>query len=340
VKKTPAAMILLLICLCVCLAQEVPVKCPGLLTEAQLIELLKGELPEARIKQFISVCGLQFSLDAETEARLRAAGATTPIIDLIRMNQARQPSEEEMQARRDQAQRLERQERIRILAEEIKGSAEHGNWDSVERKCDDLLNYDQNNSTATYWKATAGKVISLKRDLTERMEARDWQGALGIIVELRKIVPNDAAVILQYHDLVAREYLRNREPGKAIKEVFVSGNSSPCESLSRYFKVCGKAEQVTEGQAFVARTVWNLSWTCYYVLSDDGDLVLFDDSNGATLRVYEKDVWFIDKINGDRDAVLGRKNDSFPSRRLHLQTSEPLINTLTVSGWQIGKKSR
>jgi hypothetical protein len=81
-------LLMLTASLCVALAQQTPVKCLGALTESQLTELIKNFVPEARVMQYIKECGINFSLDAEIEKRLRAAGGTDIIIDIVRTKQA------------------------------------------------------------------------------------------------------------------------------------------------------------------------------------------------------------------------------------------------------------
>jgi formylglycine-generating enzyme required for sulfatase activity len=59
-----------------------------MLAEAQVAALIKGGAPDGRLKQYITECGGKFSLDGDTEKRLRAAGTTAAVVDLLRKNQA------------------------------------------------------------------------------------------------------------------------------------------------------------------------------------------------------------------------------------------------------------
>src|SRR5580658_9048565 len=62
------------------------VRCPpsGALDEAQLTEMVKDSAREPRARLFIATCGVSFPMDAETEKRLRAAGAHENTILLLR----------------------------------------------------------------------------------------------------------------------------------------------------------------------------------------------------------------------------------------------------------------
>jgi hypothetical protein len=79
-----ALLTVLLTCLSVGLAQETSIKCAGPLTEVQITDLVKSYVPEARLKQIVNTCGIQFNLSSEIEKRLRTAGATQAILDFLR----------------------------------------------------------------------------------------------------------------------------------------------------------------------------------------------------------------------------------------------------------------
>src|ERR1022692_1915393 len=72
--------------LCRVSAQQAPVRCPasGALDEAQLTDMIKDSAREPRARLFIATCGVSFPLTAESEKRLRAAGATDNTIFLLR----------------------------------------------------------------------------------------------------------------------------------------------------------------------------------------------------------------------------------------------------------------
>lgn len=63
---------------------QVPVNCPGILSEQQLTTLVTGKVLEPRAIEFIKQCGIGFEVTEWVEARLRKAGATTAVIAAAR----------------------------------------------------------------------------------------------------------------------------------------------------------------------------------------------------------------------------------------------------------------
>jgi len=76
-------------------AASAQVPCPtGPLTEEQLTTLVKGKVPEGRVRQFIASCGLKFAADEGAVKRLKAAGATAA--ELAALRAARQSAASEV----------------------------------------------------------------------------------------------------------------------------------------------------------------------------------------------------------------------------------------------------
>ena len=63
-------------------SMEVVVQVPRL-TEASLIDLLKSEVPKARIAQLITERGIAFALTADVDKKLRAAGADDTVLKAL-----------------------------------------------------------------------------------------------------------------------------------------------------------------------------------------------------------------------------------------------------------------
>jgi formylglycine-generating enzyme required for sulfatase activity len=76
--------IALLLIACAASCAQQPVKCPGPLSERQLTDLLKGQVPEKRLHVIIRTCGVAFVLSGSVRSRLRAAGASADLLEEIR----------------------------------------------------------------------------------------------------------------------------------------------------------------------------------------------------------------------------------------------------------------
>jgi formylglycine-generating enzyme required for sulfatase activity len=66
------------------LSAQQPVSCPGPLTEAQLMDLVKNQVPEKRLHLIVQTCGVRFALSDPVKSRLRAAGASADLLEKIR----------------------------------------------------------------------------------------------------------------------------------------------------------------------------------------------------------------------------------------------------------------
>jgi hypothetical protein len=66
---------------------QAPVKCPGALTEKHLKVLIEGEVPKSRVREYIDRCGIAFAVTPEVEARLKIAGASAGLVELIKKKQ-------------------------------------------------------------------------------------------------------------------------------------------------------------------------------------------------------------------------------------------------------------
>jgi TonB family protein len=65
-------------------AQQAPINCKGPLSQEQLIGLLKAKVDDVRVQAIVKQCGVGFLLTADTERRLRAAGASDAVIAVAR----------------------------------------------------------------------------------------------------------------------------------------------------------------------------------------------------------------------------------------------------------------
>jgi len=63
---------------------QAPVSCKGPLSMIQLIDLMKNDVPPARVQQFVLKCAVKFDFDHFVEIDLREAGATDAIIGAVR----------------------------------------------------------------------------------------------------------------------------------------------------------------------------------------------------------------------------------------------------------------
>ena len=66
------------------LAVAQTVTCRGPLSDQQIVDLLQGKVPEARVFLLVDNCGISFSTTQEAMARLRTAGATPYILEALR----------------------------------------------------------------------------------------------------------------------------------------------------------------------------------------------------------------------------------------------------------------
>jgi hypothetical protein len=80
----------LLLILCAATAAEEPIRCKVPLSEEQLLVLLKGHVPEQRLRQSVTQCGVGFELTASVAGGLRRAGASATLVDLLRVKLAQQ----------------------------------------------------------------------------------------------------------------------------------------------------------------------------------------------------------------------------------------------------------
>jgi formylglycine-generating enzyme required for sulfatase activity len=157
-------------------AGQAPIRCPGPLSEAQLLDLVKGRVPEPRVRQYVATCGIGFALTAETERRLRAAGATQAILDLLRSTE---PG----------------------AAAELQLRAELALWESIKESRDgavfeDYLRRYPAGQFAAAARSRLGelRVATLREAARKAIEARDWEAAAGAIGRLADLAPGDAEV--------------------------------------------------------------------------------------------------------------------------------------------------
>jgi hypothetical protein len=75
--------VLLLIACAASVAQQ-PVKCPGPLSETQLTDLIKSQVPESRLHVIVRTCGVGFTLTDPAKSRLGAAGASNDLLEEVR----------------------------------------------------------------------------------------------------------------------------------------------------------------------------------------------------------------------------------------------------------------
>jgi hypothetical protein len=66
-------------------AQETP-PCEKALSVQDVVDLLEGHVPDARVALFVTSCGVDFELNAQLEQRLRSGGATSDLIQTIVRN--------------------------------------------------------------------------------------------------------------------------------------------------------------------------------------------------------------------------------------------------------------
>jgi len=78
--------IALLAIACAASVAQQPVKCPGPLTEAQLTDLVKSQVPEKRLHVIVQTCGIGFAWSDSVKSRLHAAGASTELLEDIRVH--------------------------------------------------------------------------------------------------------------------------------------------------------------------------------------------------------------------------------------------------------------
>ena len=76
--------IALLLIACAASCAQQPVNCPVPLSERQLTDLLKGQVPEKRLHVIVKRCGVAFVLNDSAKSRLRAAGASADLLEEIR----------------------------------------------------------------------------------------------------------------------------------------------------------------------------------------------------------------------------------------------------------------
>ena len=84
-RRTSLLMVLLF-CHVNCLsAQQLPVPCKRPLTEDQLNRLLTSGVADVRIQALVSQCGIDFQVTSDVDQRLRTAGASGAVLQLIRV---------------------------------------------------------------------------------------------------------------------------------------------------------------------------------------------------------------------------------------------------------------
>lgn len=112
------------------LAEAQPAACPqsGPLSEEQLVTLVKGSVPPARIGQFVAGCGIGFEPAEDAIGRLRSAGTPETVLAVVRA--ATGPGERERQA--DQA-------KVASARPDIERALTARQWDSADAKIRDLL---------------------------------------------------------------------------------------------------------------------------------------------------------------------------------------------------------
>jgi len=66
---------------------QAPVPCPSAaLTETQVMELVKGHIPDGRIVQIVSTCHIGFFPTTDVLGGLQGAGATVPVLEALRQD--------------------------------------------------------------------------------------------------------------------------------------------------------------------------------------------------------------------------------------------------------------
>jgi formylglycine-generating enzyme required for sulfatase activity len=171
-----AGICLMLTILAWTLRGQAPIKCPGPLTEKDLIQLIKGEVPEARIGQYLRECGVGFSLDAEAERRLREAGASAGILTAVR-KQVPAPA---------------------AVPPPSQESADTVFWNSIRDSNDRSLFEEYMRrfpqgvfKTLAKRKLRDFRAADLRKQIGELLTARQWSKATDQIKELLSLFPDD-----------------------------------------------------------------------------------------------------------------------------------------------------
>lgn len=94
-EGSPARMLLALffswVFPCVCLSQQSGQASPKPLSEPEVIQLLAGEVSSSRIAELAGRMGINFAMTAEVEERLRTAGATDELLEILRKRSVASP---------------------------------------------------------------------------------------------------------------------------------------------------------------------------------------------------------------------------------------------------------
>jgi formylglycine-generating enzyme required for sulfatase activity len=175
---------------------QTPIKCPGALTEKQLADLIKGEVPESRVKQYIEICNIGFTLTPEVERRLRALGGSALIIDLVKKKQPAAAKSSPV---------------------ELKLKMEQALWNTIKDSNDPVVLKDFMRqfpsglfAAAAQSRIRALEVSRLKIQIRNLLDSRSWDKASQKISELTLLSPDDADAI-EWQRLIAIEISAQRQ---------------------------------------------------------------------------------------------------------------------------------
>jgi hypothetical protein len=163
---------------------QAPVKCSAALTERDLMSLIKGEVPETRLRQYIETCGIAFSVTPDVQRRLISAGASAALIEQLKKKKPSNPqkSQEELQFKKEPslwnetktsndpavyedflqqypsgtfsslARSRLREIQAGKLRDEIPSLIQQRQLEKAEKRIDELLNLLPNNEEALNWR--------------------------------------------------------------------------------------------------------------------------------------------------------------------------------------------
>jgi hypothetical protein len=217
-------------------AEQAIINCKGQLSEDQLIGLLTTRVDDVYVQAIVKQCGVRFPLTADTEHRLRAAGASDAVIAAVRARAPKPP--EKPLSKSDDAAREQK----------LWDGAKDGK--SRERLEDYLRQFSrgQHASEARDKLSKLTRVEELRGEIRLAKEGGQWQGAEVLLKELAALWPEDEEM-RTWKNWVSEERARKSDDEAREQKLWESAKDGKiAERLQDYLRQFPKGQYAAEAR--------------------------------------------------------------------------------------------